>query len=199
MTTLSTPTLSTLNPDLFSAVPHLDVLSRLLLLQNANSRIAIAHTKSRSARAGSTRKLGKQKGAGRSRKGSNRSPSRKGGGVAFGPRSNANFTLSMNAGERRLGLASALSLKAAANQIRVINTITPKTADMVKALHDVTSVGSVLFVITPEEKTKNTGIKNIAHSHVDVVTHLSPAEILKYDFCVFTASALETLSTHFSS
>ncbi len=199
MTTLTTPALSTLNSDLFSAVPHLDVLSRLLLLQNSNGRIAIAHTKSRSARAGSTRKLGKQKGAGRSRKGSNRSPSRKGGGVAFGPRSNANFTLSMNAEERRLGLASALSLKAAANQIRVIDKITPKTADMITALKEITSTGSVLFVISTEEKTKNTGIKNIAHSHVDVVTHLSPAEILKYDFCVFTESALASLSTHFSS
>lgn len=50
MTTLTTP--SNLNAELFHAVPHLDVLSRLLLLQNTNGRVAIAHTKSRSERAG---------------------------------------------------------------------------------------------------------------------------------------------------
>jgi len=105
----------------------------------------------------------------------------------------------MNAQERRLGLASALSLKAAANQIRVIDTITPKTADMVHTLTELTTTGSILFVITSEEKTKYAGIKNIAHSHVSIVTHLNPAEILKYDFCVFTQAALDKLSNHFSS
>ncbi len=105
----------------------------------------------------------------------------------------------MNAGERRLGLASALSLKAAADQIRVLDKLATKTADMAKALESIRSEGTILFIITPEEKTKNTGIKNLDNTHVDVVTHLSPAEVLKYDFCVFTQAALEALSTHFSS
>ena len=105
----------------------------------------------------------------------------------------------MNAGERRLGLASALSLKAAADQIRVLDKLAAKTADMSTALESIRAEGTILFIITPEEKTKNTGIKNLANSHVDVVTHLSPSEVLKYDFCVFTQAALDTLSTHFSS
>jgi|GEM_PF-2692248 len=92
----------------------------------------------------------------------------------------------MNASERRLGLASALSLKAAADQIRIITTLTQKTGEMALALHDIIAEGTILFIITPEEKTKNRGIRNLAHSHVDVVTHLSPSEVLKYDFCVFT-------------
>ena len=79
MSTISTPTPDTLDVSLFGIVPLLDVLSRLMLLQSHNGRFPFAHTKSRNARRGSTRKLTKQKGAGASRKGSNRSPSRKGG------------------------------------------------------------------------------------------------------------------------
>jgi ribosomal protein L4 len=105
----------------------------------------------------------------------------------------------MNAGERRLGLASALSLKAQDNKIRVLDSLDPKTSTMVKVIESLIAEGSVLFVTTSAERTKNKGIQNIAHTHTDVVTHLSPAEILKYDFCVFTKNALETLSTHFSS
>lgn len=79
MSTISIPTPDTLDASLFGVVPHLDVLSRLMLFQSHNGRFPIAHTKSRSERRGSTRKLTKQKGAGSSRKGSNRSPTRKGG------------------------------------------------------------------------------------------------------------------------
>jgi ribosomal protein L4 len=105
----------------------------------------------------------------------------------------------MNAGERRLGLASALSLKAAADQIRVLGSLSQKTSEMAEALKSLIAEGTILFVITADEKLKNRGIKNLANSHVDVVTHLSPAEVLKYDFCVFTQAALDTLPTHFSS
>jgi ribosomal protein L4 len=105
----------------------------------------------------------------------------------------------MNANERRLGLASALSLKAAADQIRVIGALSQKTSEMSLALKAIRAEGSILFIITPEEKLNNRGIKNLANSHVDVVTHLSPSEVLKYDFCVFTQAALDVLPTHFSS
>lgn len=197
MSTLSTPSTETLDASLFGVTPHLDVLARLMILQNANGRFPIAHTKSRSERAGSTRKLTKQKGAGASRKGSNRSPSRKGGGVAFGPRSKANFQISMNASERRLGLASALSLKSNDGKIRVIDSLSAKTAQMAKTFAALE--GTVLVITTAAEKTKNQGVQNLTGSHTDVVTHLSPAEVLKYDFCVFTKDALDELSTHFSN
>ncbi len=199
MSTITTPSQETLDATFFGVVPHLDVLARLVILQNSNGRFPIAHTKSRSERRGSTRKLTKQKGAGASRKGSNRSPSRKGGGVAFGPRSKANFQISMNSQERRLGLASALSLKSSDGKIRVISALTPKTGAMAKALAPLTKDGTVLFITTAAEKTKNQGVQNLAHTHTDVVTHLSPSEVLKYDFCVFTQGAMDELSSHFTN
>jgi large subunit ribosomal protein L4 len=199
MSTLTTPSPDTLDASLFAIVPHLDVLSRLMLLQSHNGRFPIAHTLSRSARRGSTRKLTKQKGAGASRKGSNRSPSRKGGGVAFGPRSNANFHISMNAQERRLGLASALTLKTQEGKIRTIESIDTKTAVMAKTFADITNEGTVLVFVSAAESKKVLGLSNLHGTHVDVVTHASPAEILKYDYCVFTKDALKSLSAHFVS
>jgi large subunit ribosomal protein L4 len=199
MTVITTPTPDTLDVSLFGIVPHLDVLSRLMLLQSHNGRFPIAHTKSRSARRGSTRKLTKQKGAGASRKGSNRSPSRKGGGVAFGPRSNANFHIGMNAGERRLGLASALTLKNQEGKIRVLDSIDPKTAVMAKTFGDIIEQGTALVFVSALESKQITGLDNIHGTHVDVVTHASPAEILKYDYCIFTKDALKSLSEHFIS
>jgi large subunit ribosomal protein L4 len=197
MTSLSIPTPDTLDASLFGVVPHLDVLSRLMLLQSHNGRFAIAHTKSRSERRGSTRKLTKQKGAGSSRKGSNRSPTRKGGGVAFGPKSNANYHVDMNAQERRLGLASALTLKAQEGKIRTIDKIDPKTSVMAKTFADIIKDGTALVFVSALESKSILGLTNLHGTHIDVVTHASPAEILKYDFCVFTKDALATLSSHF--
>lgn len=199
MTSLSIPTPDTLDASLFGVVPHLDVLSRLMLLQSHNGRFPIAHTKSRNERRGSTRKLTKQKGAGSSRKGSNRSPSRKGGGVAFGPKSNANFQISMNATERRLGLASALTLKAQEGKIRTIDKVDPKTSVMAKTFADITKDGTALVFVSAAESKSILGLTNLHGTHIDVVTHASPAEILKYDFCVFTKDALATLSSHFTA
>ena len=100
----------------------------------------------------------------------------------------------MNAQERRLGLASALD-----NKIRVLGKLEPKTAAMAKTLAELTAEGTVLFFVAPSEMTKTQGLENLHGTHTDVVTHASPAEILKYDFCVFTAEAMKTLSTHFAS
>lgn len=103
----------------------------------------------------------------------------------------------MNAGERRLGLASALTLKAQASQIRVIEKLDAKTSVMAKALGDLIKTGTALVFVTAEESKKTHGIQNIHGTHVDVVTHASPAEILKYDYCVFTKAAMKALSEHF--
>ncbi len=195
MTALSTPT--KLDPAFFEVIPHLDVLSRLMILQNANGRFPIAHTKTRSERRGSTRKLTNQKGAGRSRKGSNRSPSRKGGGVAFGPRNNANFQVSMNAGERRLGLASALTLKAQEDRVRVLEKLDTKTQAMAKVLKDIITENTALVFVSPEEAPVSAALSNLHGVQVAVVTHASPADILKNDYCVFTEEAMKTLSSHF--
>ena len=81
-------------------------------LQQANSRVAIASTKNRGEVNGSGKKLYKQKGNGAGRVGDKKSPLRKKGGIARGPRSNRNFSLSMPKKMRKASLRSALSFKA---------------------------------------------------------------------------------------
>jgi large subunit ribosomal protein L4 len=118
----------------FGIVPNLGLIHRLLILQQANGRIAIAHTKGRGEIRGSTRKLYRQKGTGKARVGSKNSPTRRGGGVAFGPKSEQNWEISMNKKERRLALLSLLSTKAQKQQIKVLENVeqkSSKTKDMV--------------------------------------------------------------------
>ncbi len=103
----------------------------------------------------------------------------------------------MNATERRIGLASALTLKNQEWKIRVISNIDPKTSVMADVLQEMTNVGTVLVFVTASESKKISGLSNIHGTHVDVVTHMSPSEVLKYDFCVFSESALKDISTHF--
>lgn len=106
----------------FAVEPNTALIHRLLILQRANGRVAIAHTKHRGEVAGSTRKMFKQKGTGNARMGDRRSPIRRGGGVTFGPRSEQNWTVSMNKQERRLALLSLLTTKAQAKQIKIVST-----------------------------------------------------------------------------
>ena len=103
----------------------------------------------------------------------------------------------MNASERRLGLASALTLKSQEGHVRVIEKLDAKTSVMAKALHDITKTHTALVFITAEESKKAHVLQNLHGVHVYVVTHASPSEILKYDFCVFTKGAMKELSLHF--
>lgn len=138
----------------FEINPNNGLIHRLLLLQQANGRIAIAHAKSRAEVKGSTRKLFRQKGTGNARVGDARSPIRRGGGAAFGPRSDRNFTVSMNRQERRLALLSLLSMKASDNTVKVVEsfeTLGKKTKDMSILVKSV-EAKKPLFIITREEK-----------------------------------------------
>lgn len=118
----------------FGVTPNMGLIHRLLILQQANGRIAIAHTKTRAEVRGSTKKLFRQKGTGNARVGDRRSPTRRGGGIAFGPRNTRNFTISMNKQERRLALVSLLSLKAEKELVKIVTnlkTVGAKTKSMV--------------------------------------------------------------------
>ena len=112
-----------LNDWVFNVEVNEGLVHRYLVYQLANARQVVAHTKTRADRRGSTRKIYKQKGTGRARAGSNRSPIRKKWWVAFGPRNNANFTLSMNKKERRLALYSVLTNKVRNNNLIVLDKI----------------------------------------------------------------------------
>lgn len=183
----------------FGVASNNGLVHRLLVLQQANGRIAIAHTKTRGEVKGSTRKLFRQKGTGNARVGDARSPIRRGGGVTFGPRNTRNFSLDMNRQERRLALLSLLSSKAQNESIKVLESFegakkTKEVASLVSAI----AAKKPLFAITREEKNTILGAYNLANAHVVNVEYLNPYDLLKYQDVIFSEASLKHLYEHFS-
>jgi len=182
-----------LKDELFGREVQLGLIHRLLGLQRSNARIAIAHAKKRGEVNGSTRKLYKQKGTGQARVGDARSPVRRGGGAAFGPRNDRNFTIRMNKKERRAALFSLLSSKAVSNQIKIIESInadTMKTKQM-KSLVENMNIGSGVMAVLPEDTAAFTAGRNLPTVKMIGVNYLNPADLLKYKDLVFTKASLE--------
>jgi len=184
----------------FGVTPNTGLIHRLLVLQQANGRTPIAHTKTRGEVRGSTKKLFRQKGTGNARVGDRRSPTRRGGGVTFGPRNTRNYSVSMNRQERRLALLSLLSDKASREAVKVVegfDQVGAKTKNMA-ALVATMEAKKPLFVITREEKNAAQGIYNLPNTHVINVEYLNPYDLLKYQDLVFSQASLEHLYKHFA-
>ncbi|MBP9779131.1 50S ribosomal protein L4 [Candidatus Gracilibacteria bacterium] len=184
----------------FGVTPNMGLIHRFLILQQANGRIAIAHTKHRGEIRGSTKKLFKQKGTGNARMGDRRSPMRRGGGVVFGPRNTRNFAVSMNAQERRLALLSLLSTKATSETIKVVEsfaTVGSKTKTMNQFLQTI-AAKTPLLAVTREERSSVVGADNLINTRIVNVEYLNPHDLLKYTDLVFTEASLKHLYSHFS-
>lgn len=110
---------------LFGVKPNPAVLHQVVIAQQANARQVGAHTKRRGEIRGGGKKPWKQKGTGRARHGSIRSPLWRGGGIVFGPRSNRNFTQKINRKMRRAALEMALSDKVSGQQLVVLESLVP--------------------------------------------------------------------------
>lgn len=184
-----------LDDAIFGKEVQLGLIHRLLRLQRSNGRIAIAHTKTRGEIRGSTRKLYRQKGTGNARVGDSRSPIRRGGGVAFGPRNDRNFTIRMNKKERRAALFSLLSSKAVAGGVKVIEAIREdaiKTKNFLQIVENM-KVTSGVVALLPEDKHAFIGGRNVPTVKMIGVNYLNPMDLLKFHDLVFTKASLEKL------
>lgn len=181
-----------LNDTVFAQEVNEGLIHRALVYQLANARQVVAHTKTRGERRGSTRKLYRQKGTGRARMGSARSPIRKKWGVAFGPRNVANFTLSMNKKERRKALFSALSAKAKQGLVIVdeIKLKEIKTKEMVKVISNLPLEGKTLFAIPEKNEVLQKSAWNIPTVKTLTVNYLNIHDLLKYENLLLTKESL---------
>lgn len=189
-----------LNEDFFGKEDNIGLIHRLLMLQRSNSRNPIAHTKTRGERRGSTRKIYKQKGTWHARAWGARSPIRKWGWVAFGPRNTRNFTISMNKKERRLALFTILSNKARNSQVKVLESIQAeeaKTKNFVTVMTNMSSMNA-LFALLPNDRTLFLATRNIATVKPIGVNYLNPQDLLKYKDLVFTKDSLDYLAQIYS-
>ncbi len=129
-----------LDSSIFSQEVNEELIHQVVVAQQANSRQVIAHTKGRADVSGGGKKPWQQKGTGRARAGSSRSPIWRGGGVTFGPSSDRNFKKKINLKMKRKALSMVLSDKLAAERMVVIDDLKFtefKTKDFAKMIDNV--------------------------------------------------------------
>lgn len=186
-----------LNESVFWLELNEGLVHRALVYQLANNRMVVAHTKTRGERRGSTRKLYKQKGTGRARAGSARSPIRKKGWLAFGPRNSVNFTLSMNKKERRKALFCALSAKLANNQLVVVDKIElseAKTKNMVAVCNKLPYEKNMLLALPSKDQSVEVAAANLPYVKTILADYLNIKDILKYNTLVVLKDSLEKVN-----
>ena len=196
--TVKTPNKSTTLPkDIFNVeVKNHELLKLAYDAFLANSRLAHAKTKKRGEVSGGGKKPWKQKGTGRARFGSSRNPIWRGGGIAFGPTGNENYTKKLSTKTKRVAIKQALSLANKAKKISVFDFVTSgKTSEIVKQLEDKKMVRKVLIVVdkkTPELMRATNNIQNVL---LVSAKYLSVYYILNADNIVFSKESISVVKS----
>jgi large subunit ribosomal protein L4 len=174
------------------ARPHL--LHQTVLMQLANRRAGTAATKSKGLVRGGGKKPWRQKGTGRARAGSIRSPIWVGGGTIFGPQPR-DYSYRMPRSARRTALLSALSMKNNDGKLIVVDKLEPeqpKTKIMARALADL-NVQSALIVIPGRDDTVERSARNLPRIKVLRVDGLNVYDLLRYEHLILTEAALRLI------
>lgn len=158
----------------------------------ANKRQGTQSAKTRAEVRGGGRKPWRQKGTGRARQGSIRSPQWKGGGVVFAPKPR-DYSYTVPKKIRRVAMKSAFSSKVLENEMIVLdelNLVEPKTKEMVKILENLNVSKKALIVMDEINENVIKSVKNIPNVKVTLVNTLNVYDILNYDFFVITKGAV---------
>jgi len=179
------------------------IVHRALVRQMANARQGTVSTKTRAEVRGGGRKPWRQKGTGRARAGSIRSPLWRGGGVIFGPKPR-DYELKMNRKERRLALRTALSSRS--EDLIVVADFAeqlarPKTKELMAAIArwGVEPKAKVLLILPERIETIYLSARNIANLKLLSATQLNVYDLLNADKILTTASALEKIQEVYSA
>ena len=184
-----------LSADLFGGDVNVPVMHQVVTAQLAGARSGTAHTKTRSEVRGGGTKPWRQKGTGRARHGSIRSPIWVGGGTVFGPRKNRNFALRVNKKMRKIALRSSLADKANNERVWVLDGFSEaKTKAAAACLATADIGGRVLVVLDPNDDGSDIvdrAFRNLDSVAFALVGALSTYDVLVADHLVFTRSAYD--------
>lgn len=189
-------------PDRLFAVPvKAGVVHQVMVSQQANSRQVLAHTKTKGEVRGGGRKPWKQKGTGRARQGSIRNPQWRGGGVAFGPRSNRNFSVKVNKTMKQAALAMVLSDKVANDRLIVVDQFAVPAAKS-KQLRDALKVlpsGSSKTLLALGEMDTNVvrAAQNLSKIGFCAANSLNVVDLLNYEYVVVDQAAVAKMEKTF--
>jgi large subunit ribosomal protein L4 len=181
----------TLKEEIFGVEVHESVLHDAVIMQLAGRRQGTHDTKTRSEVRGGGRKPWRQKGTGRARHGTIRSPIWRGGGIVFGPHPRK-YGYNLPKKVRRLALKSALSSKVSTGDILILDELKleqPKTSDMARILNNL-KVGDALLVTAGKDETVEKSARNIPNIKSLTAEGLNVYDILSYDKLVITKDAV---------
>lgn len=184
-----------LDPAVFDAQVNVPVMHQVVVAGLAAARRGTHSTKTRAEVRGGGSKPWRQKGTGRSRHGSNRSPLWAGGGVAHGPKPR-DHSMRVPKKMKRLALRSALTDRAREGKIRILESLSfevPKTADAVAVLESLDVLGRVLLILPNPEETIERSFHKLSNVKIDYPGNLSTYDVLYADWLVFTKDALEAV------
>lgn len=182
-----------LSEQIFGIKPNVHVMHAAVVAQLANARVGTHSTLGRSEVRGGGRKPWRQKGTGRARAGTIRSPLWRGGGIIFGPKPR-DYSKKLPKKVKRLALCSALSSKVNSNRLIVVDQITfeqPKTKEMVKMLQALNVDKKALLVTVENDKNAVYSARNIEGVLTTKAEALNVRDLLKADFVVFSKAAVE--------
>jgi large subunit ribosomal protein L4 len=182
----------TLSEDIFAVEPNMSIMNQALLRHLANRRSGSACTKTRAEVSGGGRKPWRQKGTGRARHGSIRSPLWRGGGVTFGPRPR-DYSQQMPKKMRRLAIRCAYSVKVTDKKMVALDELkmeNPKTRQFIEMLKKLNIEKSVLFIIEEKNFAVEKSASNIPGVKVVTTEGVNIHDLMKYDRVVMTTSAI---------
>jgi large subunit ribosomal protein L4 len=186
----------TLNESIFGIEPNDHVLYLDVKQYLGNQRQGTAKAKERSEHAGSTRKLGRQKGGGGARHGDINSPLLKGGGRVFGPRPR-DYRTKLNKKVKVLARKSALSYKVKDNALIVLEDFTfdaPKTKEFVALTKNLNVEGKKVLMLLPDvNKNVYLSARNLQKSEVMLASSVNAYKVLNADVLVITEKSLEAI------
>ena len=192
---------SVLPKEIFQVPMNADLVHQVLISQTGNKRQVSAHTKTRGEVRGGGRKPWRQKGTGRARHGSTRSPIWKGGGVSGGPRNDKNYTKDVPIKMRRKALFMVLSEKAKNNLLVVLdefNTQKPKTKEMATTIKKLPGGTFSRLVVSPDADKKTFLMaRNIAKTGVSAARNLNVVDLLNYKYVVVSKDGIKDIESTF--
>jgi large subunit ribosomal protein L4 len=182
-----------LDPAIFDVEVNVSVLHQVVVAGQAAQRRGTHSTKTRAEVRGGGRKPWRQKGTGRARHGSIRSPIWVGGGVAHGPHPR-DHSMRVNKKMKRLALRSALTDRAREDRIRVVDDLSfdePSTKEALEVLRSLKVEGLVLLVLADRDEAVEKSFRNLPNVKMVSPGGLGTYDVLHADWVVFTREALE--------
>lgn len=193
-------------PKVFELPWNADLVHQVVTSQMANARRPIAHTKDRGEVRGGGRKPWRQKGTGRARHGSIRSPLWRGGGVTHGPSAERKFKKKVNKKMARKALLTVLAAKARAKELIIMDALAfpeAKTREAARVFRQfakredfrtITKGNGVLVALPGKDAGARRALKNLPYVGVGEARSLSASELLQYTYILFPQRSFEVFA-----